>query len=201
MEHLFLSYSHQDADFIHDLVPDLKNAGFTPWTDVDGIQPGDSWRTSIDNAIRQSFAVLVLMTPAARTSEYVTYEWAYAMGLGITVIPVMLEKTTLHPKLEELQYVDFTRGRRSPTRRLLKRLSDLRVMYWIKRLDDSRFEDRLRAISRLVALDSEDAVPKLIELMWEDPSEKVVRPAAADALRTLGGAEAESAVARWEDEA
>ncbi|MFP4321002.1 MAG: TIR domain-containing protein [Anaerolineales bacterium] len=200
MEHLFLSYSHKDADFIEELIPQLKAEGFSPWTDAESIAPGTPWRHSIDKAIQESFAVLVLMTPAARASEYVTYEWAYAMGIGITVIPVMLEKTDLHPKLEELQYVDLTRGRKRPIQRLLVRLAELRVEHWIKRLDEPRFEDRNRAIRRLVELDSDAAVSKLIELMWDDPSEKAVRPHAADALRVLGTPEALDAVARWEDE-
>jgi hypothetical protein len=35
------------------------------------------------------------MTPDAKASEYVTYEWAFAWGAGVRVIPIMYkEKTT-----------------------------------------------------------------------------------------------------------
>ncbi len=72
------------------------------------IAPGKDWRDEIDNAIRSALAVIVIMSPQARASEYVTYEWAFAWGAGIPVIPIMLKPTELHPRLEALQYLDFT---------------------------------------------------------------------------------------------
>ena len=48
------------------------------------------------------------MTPDARKSEYVTYEWAFAWGKGKAIFPVMLKQTQLHPRLESLQYLNFT---------------------------------------------------------------------------------------------
>ena len=47
------------------------------------------------------------MSPDAFDSKYVTYEWAFALGIGIKVIPLMLEQTKLHPRLDTFQYIPF----------------------------------------------------------------------------------------------
>jgi hypothetical protein len=107
MNHVFVSYKHSDLSFVQRLTFELEKADILVWSDVN-IQVGEEWRVSIDDAIKKSYALIVAMTPEARLSEYVTYEWSYAMGLGIPVLTVLLEKTDLHPKLRPLQYLDYT---------------------------------------------------------------------------------------------
>lgn len=74
----------------------------------------------IDLAIKDAFALIVIMTPEAKASEYVTYEWAFAWGVGVKVIPIMLKTTPLHPRLEALQYLDFTNLKTRPWERLIE---------------------------------------------------------------------------------
>lgn len=108
---VFISYSSKDVDFINLLKTKLTEAGFDVWIDKDLLEPGKNWRDQIDFAIKASFAIVVVLTPKALESKYVTYEWAYGLGLGKTVIPIKLEEfnqSDLHPKLEPLQYIDFT---------------------------------------------------------------------------------------------
>lgn len=62
------------------------------------------------------------MTPEAKASEYVTCEWAFAWGVGVRVIPVMLKQTELHPRLEALQYLDFTNRNVRPWERLFEEI-------------------------------------------------------------------------------
>lgn len=109
MPHAFISYKHEDLAFAQDLSTFAQRMGVPIWLDTH-IQPGEEWRGAIDKAITEAFAVVVIMTPEAQRSEYITYEWAFAMGLRIPVIPVLLRPTKLHPKLEVVQYLDFTRG-------------------------------------------------------------------------------------------
>lgn len=107
-KHVFISYKHDDNDFAENVIHRVKAEGFTTWIDSDNLQPGEDWREGIDQAIQQSFALIVIMSPAAKASEYITYEWAYAWGKGVKVIPVMYKQTDLHPRLKSLQYLDFT---------------------------------------------------------------------------------------------
>jgi hypothetical protein len=122
MNQIFISHSHKDIDFAEDLHARLVQAGFTVWRDT-GIRGGEDWRREIDQAIQESVALVVMMTPEAKSSEYVTYEWAFALGAGTKVIPILLKRTELHPRLELLQYLDFTRPNAWPWDRLIESLS------------------------------------------------------------------------------
>jgi TIR domain-containing protein len=103
----------------------LEREGRDAWVDSDRLDPGIDWRMEIDQAIQSARAVLAIMSPDARASEYVTYEWAFAWGCGKKVIPIMLRPTTLHPRLATLQYLDFTNRIARPWTRLYNVLSGL----------------------------------------------------------------------------
>ena len=100
----------------------IRDAGFTSWIDLAGIQAGQNWRAEIDQAIRESLALIAILTPAAHASNYVTYEWAFALGAGIPVIPLLLQATEIHPRLAELQHLDFTQRATRPWPSLLEAL-------------------------------------------------------------------------------
>ncbi|MBZ0299155.1 MAG: TIR domain-containing protein [Anaerolineae bacterium] len=108
MSHIFISYSRKDADFAEIVREQIVDAGFEVW--MDSILPaGFDWRQEIDQSIRQAFALLVVISPDSKVSEYVTYEWAFALGIGIKVIPLIYKPAPLHPRLETVQHIDFTR--------------------------------------------------------------------------------------------
>lgn len=107
MSDIFISHSHADRDFVELLQNKLTGAGFTVWRDT-GLVPGTNWREEIDRAIQEASTVVVTVTPQAMASAYVNYEWAFAWGAGMKIIPILLEKTALHPRLESLQFLDFT---------------------------------------------------------------------------------------------
>ncbi|HYT46703.1 MAG TPA: toll/interleukin-1 receptor domain-containing protein [Methylomirabilota bacterium] len=110
-KHIFISYHHDDVGFAKNLIKRIELEGYETWVDNNRLQGGADWRETIDRAIRDSFALVVIMTPDAKTSDYVTYEWAYAWGAGVKVIPVLYKDTNLHPRLEALQYINFTNSR------------------------------------------------------------------------------------------
>jgi hypothetical protein len=113
MNHIFISHSHEDSDFAEILHSRLEQEGFSVWRDI-GIHGGEDWRLEIDQAIKEAFTLIVVMTPEAKASEYVTYEWAFAWGTGVKVVPILLKRTLLHPRLESLQYLDFTNRKARP---------------------------------------------------------------------------------------
>ena len=118
-KHVFVSYKHEDRDFAENLIHRVEKADFKTWADSNHLQAGEDWRAEIDQAIKNAFALIVIMTPEAKASEYVTYEWAFAWGAGVKVIPVTLKSTPLHPRLETLQYLDFTNFDARPWERLI----------------------------------------------------------------------------------
>ena len=125
MSHVFVSYSHHDSDFVTLLRLQLEQIGISVWLDTERLDAGEEWRDAIDRAIRSAFAVIVVMTSTARKSEYVTYEWSCAWGAGVPLIPVILEPTELHPRLEAIQHFNFTDPKKRQWDKLFERVSDI----------------------------------------------------------------------------
>jgi HEAT repeat protein len=119
MKHIFISYHRGDADFATILRLELEKAGHEVWVDDSAIAAGADWRSEIDQGIQEAKALVVVMSPEAAKSEYVTYEWAFAIGRGVPVVPVVVRSTTLHPRLEAIQYLDFTSHGARPWQKLL----------------------------------------------------------------------------------
>ena len=108
MRHVFVSYCHEDADFAHVLEETIGQHEFAAWRDQ-ALSAGDDWRAEIDAGIREALAVLVILSPASIRSAYVNYEWAFARGSGIPVIPILLKPVDggLDPRLKALKCLDF----------------------------------------------------------------------------------------------
>lgn len=122
---VFISHDHDDADFAELLKLRLEEKGVVGWIDSERLRIGQDWRQEIDDGISMAIAVIAIMTPHARKSEYVTYEWAYAWGKGKKIFPIMLKQTPLHPRLESLQYLDFTNRVTRPWDRLIDSILEL----------------------------------------------------------------------------
>jgi hypothetical protein len=122
----FISHDRSDGDFAELLSLRLDKEGLRAWIDTERLTVGLDWRQEIDQSIRNSRAVVVIVTPAARQSEYVTYEWAFALGVGVPVVPILLAESHLHPRLEALQYLDFTNRGSRPWSKLFGHLRSLR---------------------------------------------------------------------------
>lgn len=109
MNHVFISFHRSERLFVDQVIDRIENgAHFPTWVYTNRLRAGMFWKPEIDEALQESVAVVVIMTPDAQNSEYVAYEWTYAMGLGKPIIPLLLKATLLHPKLEALEPVDFT---------------------------------------------------------------------------------------------
>lgn len=103
----------------------MEKNGINAWIDAEKLKIGQDWRQEIDDGIIKSIAVIVIMTPNAKSSEYVTYEWSFAWGNKIPIFPIMLKQTPLHPRLESLQYLDFTNRITRPWKQLIDSIKKL----------------------------------------------------------------------------
>lgn len=105
---LFISYSHADGTFLELLISKLETKGIIDrvWSDTQ-IEAGEKWMPLIDKVLSEAKVILVIMSPKAKQSDYVTYEWSFALGKGKVVIPIMIEETNLHPVLETIQTINF----------------------------------------------------------------------------------------------
>lgn len=106
MRHIYICFDTSNSSFVGELRRRSENENLRVWKD-DQIQLGDHAPKIIGQAIRNASIVLVVMSPAAKASEAVTHEWAFALGLGLRLIPVIVQHTALHPRLSVLKPLDF----------------------------------------------------------------------------------------------
>ncbi|HSS20584.1 MAG TPA: toll/interleukin-1 receptor domain-containing protein [Pyrinomonadaceae bacterium] len=122
MSHVFISYSRNDIDFALGVKDRIEKAGLAVWLDTNAIAAGADWSDAIDEAITDAVAVVLVMSPEAKASEYTAFEWAYALGAGVRVVTLMYRPVELHPRLSRLQYLDFTQPSARPWAEFLAQL-------------------------------------------------------------------------------
>src|SRR5690242_1406850 len=108
---IFISYSRKQkalAELIEKrLRRRVKNL---PWRDVINLEPGEDWASSIDRALLDAGVLIVVVSSASRKADYVNYEWAFALGAGKKVLPLLAEELSplaLHPVLRRLGHIRF----------------------------------------------------------------------------------------------
>jgi HEAT repeat protein len=109
MKRFFLSCCQHDLEAGYRVKTEIEKAGYSVWLDTSKFSSSDiSWQSEIDQVIRESVAMVVLITPAANSCEFVGYEWAFALGARCPVIPLIVAPASLHPRLRSLNTLDFT---------------------------------------------------------------------------------------------
>ncbi|OQP63381.1 hypothetical protein A3860_23830 [Niastella vici] len=122
---VFLSYSTKDYFFAELMEIKLKEAGIDLWRDQGSLVAGADWRQGIEDGISTSGAVLIALSSYSTESPYVTYEWAYAIGKGKTIIPIKISQCQMHPRLESIQYLDFTVPNSLPWNLLTEQIKEI----------------------------------------------------------------------------
>lgn len=126
---VFISYSSEDTVFAELVKMKLNAVNIEVWLDQDSLNAGEEWRKGIDKGIVGCDALLVILSPESAKSSYVTYEWAYALGRMKKVIPILYRQTEIHPRLNVLQYLDFTNTKNGPWQQLFKEVEKSREVH------------------------------------------------------------------------
>ena len=109
---VFLSHSAKDREFVSSLATDLMEAGLHVWLDQWNIRPGDSFAEAIDQALKQSRFLVIVMSPDYFQSVWAQQEWHSALatefeGGGVKLIPLLYRDCEIPPMLRTKQWVDF----------------------------------------------------------------------------------------------
>ena len=124
MARIFLSYSHNDKDFVDYIEPRIHNIfGLSSlWYDrsKDGLQGGDIWWSNIQQEIRSARVFIFLVSVSSLESEWCIKELREALSRRIRVIPVLLASyKNMYPdgfpddldiKMQEIQFIDHRNG-------------------------------------------------------------------------------------------
>ncbi|MCB0105878.1 MAG: TIR domain-containing protein, partial [Caldilineaceae bacterium] len=125
------------------------------WWDQRQLRAGSDWRNSIERGITESIAVLVALSANSAESSYVTFEWAYGLGQQKTIIPLKLDSCKVHPRLEQIQYLDFSVPGALPWNLLIEQIHDIET-------DATSEEDLNMAAPILDEAQAQDAIAKAI---------------------------------------
>jgi pSer/pThr/pTyr-binding forkhead associated (FHA) protein len=112
---VFVSHSHEDADFGHRLVADLReHLGPTieVWYDNSGgLRVGDNWWETIVTKLAMCDLFLLIMSPAAQQSRAVSAEldmaWTRRLQGKTRILPILYMACDARLDLTTLQFVSF----------------------------------------------------------------------------------------------
>ncbi|MBN1343339.1 MAG: TIR domain-containing protein [Phycisphaerae bacterium] len=113
---VFVSYSHHNRKWVRNwLLPRLHEAGLTVCIDVECFDVGAPSMTEMERAVEQSAKTLLVLTPQYLESESCEFEIALAQRLDPAarrrrVLPLLLQKCDLPPRISGLVYADFTQA-------------------------------------------------------------------------------------------
>ena len=77
---VFISHAYTDEPFVRKVAAGLEKVGLEVWDATREILPGDNWAAKVARALEESEAMVVLFTPDALRSNWVSWEIQYALG-------------------------------------------------------------------------------------------------------------------------
>ncbi len=88
---VFISYASSDKDWAQAFARSLQKLGQDVWTDWDSVNPGESIQHSIENGLRESNLIVLMVTPSTVDRPNLFFEMGAALGMGKPVVLVRSE--------------------------------------------------------------------------------------------------------------
>jgi|SRR5256885_2184832 len=88
---VFISHSSKDEVLVRRIADVLKASGMDVWDDTREIMPGENYAEKVAQALKESEAMIVLLTSEGINSKWMRWEIEYALGRAAfnkRVIPV-----------------------------------------------------------------------------------------------------------------
>jgi hypothetical protein len=109
---IFISYSHADKAFVNKLASNLVKHDAHVWVDTWELNVGDSILDRVQEAIRDSSALLIVLSKASVASEWCKKELSAGLmreldEKRVVVLPVLVEDCEIPVFLREKMYADF----------------------------------------------------------------------------------------------
>jgi hypothetical protein len=123
---VFISHAHQDRAFVARLIRLLRSHRIRYWYSPKHIVAAQQWHDEIGEALARCDWFLLVLSPSAVRSEWVSHEYLFALNdnrYAGRIVPVLLKQCRwrkLSWTLREFQWVDFTKNQRLANRQLLK---------------------------------------------------------------------------------
>jgi hypothetical protein len=135
---------------------ELQQKGFSVWTDETGLERGSPrWEMIIEREIEQAYSLVVILSPSAKSSEWVRREIKYANDHQIPIYPLLVKgnkRTAVPLILTDHDWLDARQRYSRALSELCYGLSELmgRESGMIKAPTTSSFELRARKMKEIV---------------------------------------------------
>ena len=106
-KNIFMSYSRRELGFVDETVKKLEGQGYNVWLDYRTLIPGSPWAEQIDKGLKEADTVLLVVSKASLSSEFVELEWRHFLEMDKRVILLIFEAVDLPEELEKYEWVDF----------------------------------------------------------------------------------------------
>lgn len=109
---VYIAYARRDgAELAQRVNSGLKSEGFQPWLDRERLDPGVEWQQTIQGAIRDSLAVVFIITPGSLKSEFILKVYLEAFErYNKQVFPILggdVVDSDVPPIIRKRQWLDF----------------------------------------------------------------------------------------------
>ena len=125
---VFISYSRTDTKTMRRLAEALRNRGLTVWVDNEKLTPGNpAWEHEIEKAILACRAVVAVLSPESKRSEWVRRELSFAEQHNKRIFPVLIrgdESSTMTLRMINHQFIDLRKNENEGIDSLYNSLSD-----------------------------------------------------------------------------
>jgi hypothetical protein len=139
MNEIFISYAHEDSQFVHSLVGELKARGIDPWFDEEDIPKASLWQPEMLLGVQRCHDFLFIISPDSIKSEYCGLELSEAIRLNKRIIPGLLKPIEefiefIHPCLRALNWIRFDKDILRAIRELIALINSPKG--WLGQLSD-----------------------------------------------------------------
>ena len=177
--HVFMSYSRKDEDIMRRIAVFLRKQGINVWVDNEMLVPGTPiWAATIEKAIISSGAIIVILSPNSKESEWVRREISYARSNKIDIFPILIAgevKTAIPIDLINYHWVDIRQNERmgmsSLSRTLLVHLENLSI----REQEAWENAERLRIVQEKREVQKRDEEKRITEEKVKAEQERITK--------------------------
>lgn len=130
-QRVFISYAHADQAQAKKLAEQLRSAKFETFIAEEALSTGDNWALEVGKALKNSDAIVVLVSKEFLDSPWATKEWEFALtskkhaGRVLPVLMPGLSQASVPWIMERIQHVKSGANWNQTTRQVVSALRSL----------------------------------------------------------------------------
>ncbi|MBI5962672.1 MAG: TIR domain-containing protein [Chloroflexi bacterium] len=149
---VFISYSHFDKKYAELIAKELKKAKHKVWIDTWKLRAGDNWIEKINEGLKETDALIVIVSENSLRSESVNQEIS-AIAFGDIsnkqrrIIPVLVDKAQIPSFLAKYIWIDFTSDAQLGLKQLVQALAEKPIVKESSVSKTASEDDYIKALS------------------------------------------------------